>query len=150
MIDSWSKLEEAIRFLQHQPLNHQKLVIKEHLESMVTHKSGEKIYNTETIVRAFKYYASSRSCICFKYYTSFRVSNNDIKGDERHRDRLKKPISSSEESNLKILLEIAAMTEKMHGKQGNRIKSLTRDTCLALEHTCNRLIEVSESLLLSG
>ena len=29
---------------------------------MVTHKPGEKIYNTETIVRAFKYYATSRSC----------------------------------------------------------------------------------------
>ena len=59
MIYSWSKLEEAIRFLQHQPLNKQKLVIKEHLESIVTHKPGEKVYNTETIVRAFKYYATS-------------------------------------------------------------------------------------------
>ena len=78
------------------------------------------------------------------------VSNKDIKGDERHRDPLKKPISSSDDGNLKILLEIAAMAEKMRGKQGSRIKSLTRDTSLALEHTCNGLIELSESLLLSG
>ena len=53
-------MEEAIRFLQHQPLNQQKFVIKEYLES-ITHKPGEKIYNTDTIVRAFRYYASSRS-----------------------------------------------------------------------------------------
>ena len=38
----------------------------------------------------------------------------------------------------------------MRGKQGSRIKSLTRDTSLALEHTCNGLIELSEILLLSG
>ena len=52
------------------------------------------------------------------------VSNKDIKGDERHRDPLKKPISSSDDGNLKILLEIAAMAEKMCGKQGSRVKSL--------------------------
>ena len=28
---------------------------------MVTHKPGEKIYNTEIIVRTFKYYATSQS-----------------------------------------------------------------------------------------
>ena len=78
------------------------------------------------------------------------VSNKDIKGDKRHRDPLKKPISSSDDSNLKILLEIDTMVEKMRGKHGNSIKSLTRDTSLALEHTCNGLIELSESLLLSG
>ena len=44
------------------------------------------------------------------------------------------------------------MTEKIRGKRGSRIKSLTRDTSLALEHTCNGLKEslLSESLLLSG
>ena len=40
------------------------------------------------------------------------VSNKDIKDDERHRDPLKKPISSSDDGNLKILLEIAAMAKK--------------------------------------
>ena len=78
------------------------------------------------------------------------VSNKDIKGDERHRDPLKKPISSSDDGNLKILMEIAAMAGKMRGKQGSRIKSLTRDNSLALEHTWNGLIELSENLLLRG
>ena len=78
------------------------------------------------------------------------VSNKDIKGDERHRDPLKNPISSSDDGNMKILMEIAAMAEKMRGKQGSRIKSLTRDNSSALEHTCNGLIELSENLLLRG
>ena len=42
IIDSWSKLEEVIRFLHYRPWNQQKLMIKEHLESLGTHKPGEK------------------------------------------------------------------------------------------------------------
>ena len=41
------------------------------------------------------------------------VSIKYTKGDERHRDPLKKPISSSDDNNLKVLLEIAAIAEKM-------------------------------------
>ena len=37
------------------------------------------------------------------------VSNKNIKGDERHRDPLKKQISSSEDGNFKILLGIAEL-----------------------------------------
>ena len=35
----------------------------------------------------------------------------------------------------------------MRGKQRSRIKSLTRDASLALEHTCNGLVDISDTLL---
>ena len=38
----------------------------------------------------------------------------------------------------------------MRGKQRSRIKSLTRDTNLALEHTCNGLADHSDSLIQSS
>ena len=42
------------------------------------------------------------------------------------------------------------MAKKMYGKQGKRVKSLTRDTSLALYQTCEGLIELSKELLKSG
>ena len=60
------------------------------------------------------------------------VSNKEIKGKERHRDPLKKPISNAKDKNLDILRDMSQMAEKMQGKQGCRIKSLTRDTSLGI------------------
>ena len=62
------------------------------------------------------------------------VSNKEIKGDERHKDPLKKSISSINEENLTFLKDVSVMAKKMHGKQGKRSKSLIRDTSLGLEH----------------
>ena len=56
------------------------------------------------------------------------MSNREIRGDQRHRDPLKKPISSANDENLKILDEIAEMARKMQGRQGKREKCFTRDT----------------------
>ena len=42
------------------------------------------------------------------------------------------------------------MAEKIQGKQGCRIKSLTRDTSLGIQQTCNGLIELSKYLLDDG
>ena len=40
---------------------------------------------------------------------------------------LKKPIETEDDSNLQILNEIGEMAKKLYGKQGKRVKSLTRD-----------------------
>ena len=42
------------------------------------------------------------------------------------------------------------MAEKMQGRQGCRIKSLTRDTSLGIQQTCTGLIELSKYLLDDG
>ena len=44
------------------------LVMKEQLDVMVALKCGEKTYSSDTIVRAFRYYATSKSC-----YEKFRA-----------------------------------------------------------------------------
>ena len=38
----------------------------------------------------------------------------------------------------------------MRGKQSRRIKSLTKDTSIAIEHTCNGLLTFVSSLIKSG
>ena len=42
------------------------------------------------------------------------------------------------------------MAEKMQSRQGSRVKSLTRDTRLGIQQTCNGLIELSKCLLDDG
>ena len=42
------------------------------------------------------------------------------------------------------------MAKKMRGKQGKRIKLFTRDTSLAIEHTCNGSVDLCKHLLTNG
>ena len=62
LLDSWSKLEEAIRFLRNKPWTQKMLVLKEQIESIGDKKIGEKKWSNDGIIRAFKYYATSRVC----------------------------------------------------------------------------------------
>ena len=61
-MNSWSKLEEAIRYLHHRPLTHKMLVIKEQMDAMGSKKPGEKFYSPDSIVCAFQYRSVSNSC----------------------------------------------------------------------------------------
>ena len=78
------------------------------------------------------------------------VSNKEIKGDERHREPLKKPIESEEDESLSNLKKLGSMMKMMQGKQGKRERSLTRDTSIAFYHTCEGFIELSKNMLASG
>ena len=75
------------------------------------------------------------------------ASNKEKYGDERHRDPLKKPIETGNYSNILFLEDMANMATQMRGQQGKRIKSLTRDTSIAVYHTCKGLIERSKKLV---
>ena len=79
------------------------------------------------------------------------VSNQEIYGDQRLKDPLKKPIMSHENHNLHFLAEIAIMADQLYGRHGKSVKSLTRDTSLALSlsHTCRCLIDMCNALLQS-
>ena len=61
-LNEWSKVEEAIRFLDTTPIEQKKKVIKEQLDVMGPSKVGTKVYNEDTIIRAFEYFSISRSC----------------------------------------------------------------------------------------
>ena len=59
-LDLISKLNEAIRYLSLLAIDKKKVVIKDHIDVMGSHKIGEKSYTAETIIRAFNYHATSR------------------------------------------------------------------------------------------
>ena len=60
-VDSWSKLEEIIRYLYSLEVDHKKEIIQQQLSVMCPKIVGTHIYGTEIIVRAFEYFATSRS-----------------------------------------------------------------------------------------
>ena len=75
--------------------------------------------------------------ICFlekvtKFWKIFSVK--EIYGDTRFLDPCKRVILEELDINLQYLLDFGDMTLKMSGKQGCRIKSLTRDTGTSIWH----------------
>ena len=60
-LNRWSIIKECIRFLQAEELSHKKLILSEQTTAMGSKKVGEKKYEPATLVRAFEYYALSRS-----------------------------------------------------------------------------------------
>ena len=60
-LNSWSRIEEALRYLSTSELtNHQK-VLAEQIDCMKPIKVGKKKYNASVLTRAFGYFAVSRS-----------------------------------------------------------------------------------------
>lgn len=61
-LDKWSRVAEAIRFLNTKVIGHKVEILLEQVKSMnsLTYV-GEKKYSAETIARAFEYFAVSRS-----------------------------------------------------------------------------------------
>ena len=68
--------------------------------------------------------------------------------DVAKRDLLKTVIRSTDDTNLKKLLEIGDFVKTLGRKSnGLRIKSLTTDTANCFVHTCKGLVELAVSLL---
>ena len=65
----------------------------------------------------------------------------------RHNDPLQAVISDPNDSRLDIILEFGNMAKNMAGKQGQRVKQLSKDTSLALYHTCNGFVDLCRHLL---
>ena len=60
-VDSWSKLEEIISYLNAIDIDHKKDVIQKQISVMSPKPVGTGIYGPEEIVRAFEYFATSRA-----------------------------------------------------------------------------------------
>ena len=61
VMDMWSKVFEAIRFLNTKEISHKTQILLEQMKCMGTIHVGEKKYSPETIARSFEYFATSRS-----------------------------------------------------------------------------------------
>ena len=57
---AWSVFEEIIRYLKNMAIDNKKCVLQDHLSAMAP-TVGKRMYSQELIVRAFQYFATSRS-----------------------------------------------------------------------------------------
>ena len=60
-LDSWSRIEEAIRYLINKEPSCQKNVLREQIKSMAPRKVVEKTYSPDILIRAYAYNSISRS-----------------------------------------------------------------------------------------
>lgn len=60
-LKSWSAVQECIRFLNTLEIDHKKQIIQEQLQAMGTQQVGKALYTPDMIMRAFQYFAKSRS-----------------------------------------------------------------------------------------
>ena len=65
----------------------------------------------------------------------------------RKNDPLKPPVDDPDDQRLLLLIEFGDMARKMAGKQGCRIKQLSKDTALAIHQTCYGLVAFCRHLL---
>ena len=92
-LDTWSKIDEALRFLHQKETSHHENVILEQMNNMRPPKVGEKFYSPETMMRAFDYYAHSRSM--------YRKLRKDLKlPSERTLQKLTSKVSKIGDKNF--------------------------------------------------
>ena len=65
----------------------------------------------------------------------------------RRNDELKAAISNAEDERLLFLLQFGDMAFQMAGKQGSRVKQLSKDTAVAIHQTCYGLVDLCRYLL---
>ena len=72
VIDSWSKVEEIIRYLNCMEVDTKKKVVMQQLSAMAPREVGVKLYSPEMIIRAFEYFSMSR-CLYHKLRDDFQL-----------------------------------------------------------------------------
>lgn len=60
-MNSWSRLEEALRFLNQREVDHKTEILQQQFEMKRATPIAKKVYSPAVIVRAFEYYCTSRS-----------------------------------------------------------------------------------------
>ena len=60
-LNSWSRINEALRYLSNNELSQHQKVLIDQIESMKPTKVGKKKYSASVLTRAFSYFAVSRS-----------------------------------------------------------------------------------------
>ena len=61
ILDSWSILDEILRYLNTLEIDNMKTVVHEHFNCMTNTKVGKSMYSNEIIIRSFEYFATSRA-----------------------------------------------------------------------------------------
>ena len=83
-----------------------------------------------------------------KVITWWKIINVRGKGaDIRHRNKLEAVFTDPEDSRFKTIHEFGEMALKMAGPVKNHINQLTKDTGIAIHHTCNGIVDLTKHLL---
>ena len=61
VLNSWSKLEEIVRYLHLLPSDHKTDIIQQQITAQAPKRIGDFLYDTDIITRAFEYFAPSRA-----------------------------------------------------------------------------------------
>ena len=93
----------------------------------------EKLKNTAAIYKVLQWWKNVNVKTCGA------VSRNN--------DQYRAPIHDPEDLRLLILFEFGEMAMKMVGKQGLRVKQLSKDTAAAIHQTCYGLVNLCRRLL---
>ena len=64
-----------------------------------------------------------------------------LRADTRHNEPLQAVIRDPEDARLYTLLEFGDMALNMTSKQGKRVKQLSKDTAVAIHHTCYGMVD---------
>ena len=83
--------------------------------------------------------------LVLKWWTILNVKSKGL--DTRKNQSLQAVICDPEDSRLDFLLEFGKMCLEMGGKQGHRVKQLSKDTAEAIHHTCCGIVELTKDLL---
>ena len=72
ILNSWSKLEEIVRYLHLLPSDHKADIIQQQISAQAPKRIGDFLYDADIITRAFEYFATSRAIYLYK--TAKRLS----------------------------------------------------------------------------
>ena len=140
-IEQMSKLNEVSIFPK--PIERQKVstclrvFCDETLNALLNHpgmSNAEDVQNTAIFLK--------------KVITWWKVINVKALGaDTRHNEPLQAVIRDPEDARLYTLLEFGDMALIMTSKQGKRVKELSKDTAVAIHHTCYGMVDLCRHLL---
>ena len=71
-LNTWSRIDEALRFLDQKEFNNHEKVLQEHFDAMKPVRVGHKVYSPDTLVRAFEYFSTSR-CLYGKLREDYKL-----------------------------------------------------------------------------
>ena len=139
-LKTWSGLEENIRFLNCLELDNKKEIIQQQLQAMGTQRVGQPLYAPEIVIRAFQYFATSRSLYqrlrqdfqLPSVQTLTRITSKVAKLDETtFSTAVFKSVEGSQ--RLCVLLQDEVYVKKMMLYHGGQIfgRSVDNPQCLA-------------------
>ena len=135
-LDTWSRLEEALRFLNIREVDQKLKVLQGQFDAMRATPIGQKVYSVEIIIRAFEYFCTSRT-LHSKLRPDYALPSI------RTLTRITSKVGKLDEVCMYVVLplQMKAISNK------SRVRQLTTDTAKAIYQTCHGIVDLCKDLL---